>query len=408
MADKFNQKEEYEAFKKLKREQPEFLRRIEGFWKGINTAISDSATKSEKIASANKSFLGISKAVLANTKNIHKETVDWKDLSEAIVEAQKTGNTHLTNQLKQMQRMQGVQKRYNNLVNAGANSIQKMTSSIDSSLREIPLIGDFLADAINMDDISKVLTAGFRSSFSVEGSAGQAIAGGLKDNIIQGSVEGVSSGLVESAITKRMVVSGHQAGYGFFNNFSRYSKAFWAYMTGRAVSWQMAMQFNPGPGRWAGLDNINAAAGPIKKSTAFMRLGLLGVATTVAAMAVSMTRFAFQTGMGVKQVWDMGPTLLINKKYVETMAEEFGTINDVNFKTGWQLRKQSFYYGIQSDQAVKILRIQTAISDQTSSQLIDIQTMVADAARLKGVLPAKVFEDIAQNMEFFAKYAVDG
>ena len=56
-----------------------------------------------------------------------------------------------------------------------------------------------------------------------------------------------------------------------------------------------------------------------------------------------------------------------------------------------------------SDQAVKILRIQTAISDQTSSQLIDIQTMVADAARLKGVLPAKVFEDMGGKVEYFGK-----
>jgi hypothetical protein len=90
------------------------------------------------------------------------------------------------------------------------------------------------------------------------------------------------------------------------------------------------------------------------------------------------------------------------------MAEEFGTINDVSAKTAWILKVQELKYGIQSDQAVKILRIQTAISGQTSEQLISIQSATANLARQAGVLPAKLFEDIAQNMDYFAKSAKDG
>jgi len=87
------------------------------------------------------------------------------------------------------------------------------------------------------------------------------------------------------------------------------------------------------------------------------------------------------------------------------MAEEFGTINDVNTKIAWQLKKQSFFYGIEAEQAVKILRIQSALSDSSHEQLINVQNTVAEFARSKGVLPSKVFDDIANSTELMAKYA---
>jgi hypothetical protein len=132
------------------------------------------------------------------------------------------------------------------------------------------------------------------------------------------------------------------------------------------------------------------------------------IGTAAALWVAKAAAFAFQTGLGFMNMVKMGPAILINKKYVEAMAEEFGTINDINWKTAKALKIQEFRYGIQSDQAVKILRIQTAISDKTNDQLIAIQKQVAQQARLAGVLPAKLFEDIAQNMEYFAKTAKEG
>jgi hypothetical protein len=131
----------------------------------------------------------------------------------------------------------------------------------------------------------------------------------------------------------------------------------------------------------------------------------LGIAAAVVAMAASMVKFAFDTGLSLGQMLEMGPALAVNQKYVSAMAEEFGTINDVNFDIAWQLKKQSLYYGISAEQAVKILRIQTALSDSSHEQLIDIQNSVAQFARMKGVLPSKVFEDIAGSTELMAKHA---
>ena len=422
MADKFNQKEEYEAFKKLKREQPEFLRRIEGLWKGINTSISDSAKKSEKIASANKSFLGISKTVLSNTQKIHKETVDWADLSESIVAAQKTGNKHLINQYKQMQRIQGMQKRYNNLVNAGANSIQKMTSSLDSTVRDLPIIGNFIADAINFDDLSKSLIGNFRNMMKpvgkdsgaswfdkfrqglVEGTAGWSFAQWTKDKKKEMAGEGLGWSQIFGAkhgfARKAMGLSGPQEeafkGKEDLTWYNRVARGLW----NQKLFTQMKEKQNQGKLTDQQVDQLRNS----------QKLRLLGAATVLAftGMVLNAAKFAFQTGLGVMQVQKLGPSLLINRKYVEAMAEEFGTINDVNKSTALLLKWQELRFGIQSDQAVKILRIQTAISGQTNHQLLNLQKEVAVAARLEGVLPAKVFEDITNNMEFFAKYAVAG
>ena len=426
MADKFNQKEEYEAFKKLKREQPEFLRRIEGLWKGINTSISDSAKKSEKIASANKSFLGISKTVLSNTQKIHKETVDWADLSESIVAAQKTGNKHLINQYKQMQRIQGMQKRYNNLVNAGANSIQKMTSSIDSSLRELPIIGNFLADAINFDDISKSMTGAFRDMMKPGKQSGSELGGSFMQGIVEATT-GWGLAIWWKKQTKEIEKLGVKGWFKDFFDPERSGKKGSSPLAGTPVGRAMTSFFDLRPLSRAHKQARAAKGTPIGGQVPLFleqpdkwgdKLGkhgnrgvklvggtLIGILGAAVAKAIS---FSFQTGLSLNQVKLMGGSLLINRKYVETMAEECGTINDINTKTAALLKYQELRYGIQSDQAVKILRIQTAISGQTNHQLLNLQKEVAVAARLEGVLPAKVFEDITNNMEFFAKYAVAG
>jgi hypothetical protein len=396
---------------KLLEKQPKFLRGLTGLWDSIKINIKDSESHVDHLSKGSKDFLDISKKVLSNTKDIHKETVDWADISKEILKAQYDGNYHLADQFKQYKKIQQGQKRYNNLVNAGANSISKMVGNLDSGIRNIPFIGDFLADAINFDDMSKEFTGSFREAAAVGGPAGEAISSGMRDNVSQGVVEGLSSGFAEEGKWgtrivkwfKDMPVHKGKKGFTIDHTDLDIMKAH----NKKSRSYQSAA-------KRFGVENLSrkqaiekVEKGSVRKLSA-MRVATVGIGIGLMKMATTMASFAFETGLGLNQMWNMGPALLINKRYVEAMAEEFGTINDVNAKTAWTLKKQQWTYGIQADQAVKILRIQTAISDKTSSQLIDIQNMVADAARLAGVLPAKVFEDIAQNMEFFAKYAVEG
>ena len=413
MADLFTEQQKLDAenLKKLLEEQPRLLRGISGLWDGIRTSIIDSDSHVEHLSKGSKDFLGISKKVLSNTKEIHKETVDWADISEQILAAQDAGNYHLADQFKQYKKIQQGQKRYNNLVNAGANSISKMVGNLDSGIRNIPFIGDFLSDAINFDDMSKEFTGSFREAAAVGGPAGEAISSGMRDNVSQGVVEGLSSGFAEEGKWGTRIVKWfkdmpvHKGKKGFTIDHTDLD-IMKAHNT-ESQSYQAAA-------KRFGVENLSRKQaiekmekGSVRKLSA-MRVAAVGLGLAMIKVATTMASFAFETGLALGQMVDLGPALLINRKYVEAMAEEFGTINDVNRTIAWQLKKQQWTYGIQADQAVKILRIQTAISDKTSSQLIDMQNMVADAARLAGVLPAKVFEDIAQNMEFFAKYAVEG
>jgi len=373
MADKFNQQEEYEAFKKLKQEQPKFLRGISGLWEGINASIKKAGDGAEHISKQNESFLGISKSILSNTKDIHKETVVWVNIAEKITEAYQKGDAALVDQYKQMRKIQAGQKRYNSLVNAGANSINKMVSSIDSTIRSIPFIGDLLSDAINFDDLGKNLTGTFREGASV-----------FKEGLFGGIVEGATSGAVEQAISQKI---------------KRGTKA-----AGKAGQ-QLEIDFNKKSGV------VGKSVAKFRALSGAMKLLVAGAASLAAILTAglkTMIGFAHETGLSYRQVDKIGGALFINKKYVSAMAEEFGTINDVNAKTAWQLKKQTYFYGIQSEQAVKILRLQTAISDKSDEQLINLQKEVAVAARLAGVLPSKLFEDIANSTEVFAKFAKDG
>ena len=378
MADKFNQQEEYEAFKKLKQEQPKFLRGISGLWDGISASIKDSVDASGNLVKEEKSYLGIAKEVLSNTKNIHKETVEWANISEKILEAQKAGDTHLAKQYKQMGKIQAHQKRYNNLVNAGANSIDKMVSGIEGTVRGIPFLGDFIADAINFNDVNKNAQDAFRETASV-----------WKDGLYQGTVEGTTSGFVES-------MKGGDWIKGIFTKTKKGSKGLTnaaKETTGQMELWPDAVTKTD--------KKTGKAAGKVNK----LRLLWLGVGIAVLSAAASVAKFAFSTGLSVSQTGKLTGALLINKGYVKAMAEEFGTINDVNTKIAWQLKKQSFFYGIEAEQAVKLLRIQTALSDSSHEQLINVQKSVAQYARARGVLPSKVFDDIAGATELMAKHA---
>lgn len=374
-----------EELAKLYKEQPRLLRTISGLWESINKSVQLSESSSKKIAGNNKDFLDISKQVLSNTKDIHKETVDWKDINEEILKAQKSGDKVLGDQFKQLKRIQGAQKRYNNLVNAGANSISSMVSGIESTIRQIPFLGDFIGDAMNFGDINKGMQDTFR-----EGA--QVVGGFIKEGIFGGTVEGFTSGMVENMkLGKKFLGSRFVMGF---------KKIFGA--KGTAATGATASGVN-----MVGQKLLTAGSGAENVATGFSKMKLLGwgAAAAVVAMGASMAKFAFETGLSVGQTWKLTPALLINKGYVKAMAEEFGTINDVNTKIAWQLRKQSFYYGIEAEQAVKLLRIQTALSDSSHEQLINVQNTVAKFARAKGVLPSKVFDDIAGSTELMAKHA---
>ena len=402
---------------KLYKEQPKLLRGISGIWDSISLSIAQSAETSTKLGKANEKFLGISRSVLKNTKHLHEESVTWLDINKKINKALKKGDTQLAQRYKHMQKIQNSQKRYNNVVNAGATSLSKMVSSLESTIRGLPIIGDFIADAVNFDDIGKNMTRSFRNQFAMGGPAGKAVSDGFGASLAQGSTEGIASGVLQAVNDTKTAnplkvwgaklkgFFGKQKMFANWNDFQKSFKGSGASIQATAKEWKEWGKNATVASRAAGSGLANI--GKLLGKGGLIGLIAVGVAL-LGAMVASSAQFAFQTGLSLGKAKELGPALLINKKYVEAMAEEFGTINDVNARIAGKLKFQELKYGIQSDQAVKILRIQTAISGQTSEQLINIQSTTANLARQAGVLPAKLFEDIAQNMEYFAKSAKEG
>ena len=399
------QRDDLRELDELLKQQPRHLRGIVGLWDSIRTAIIDTKSESKQLKKNSKEFKDISKKVLENTEDLHKATVSWQDITEKINTAIRSGNNDIAKRYKQMQQIQNYQKRYNNIVNAGANSIQKMVSSLESTIRGLPIIGDFIADAVNFDDLGKNILTTFRNQFATGGPAGNAISGGFKQNVSQGIVEGTSSGIVEanrpfkklfdylkkrvkglSEVPKldlgKMKKGLTGATGGFFaafkkgkmfegwNDFQKSFKGSGASVQAVAKEWKLW-----GKNATTGVSKVGQLGRGLLNVGKLLLKGLVAGALLIsvgllAKMVTSSAKFAFESGISLGQARKLGVALLINGKYVDAMAEEFGTINEVNAKTAWQLKKQKFFYGIQADQAVKILRIQTAISGQTSEQLI--------------------------------------
>ena len=392
------QKKDNEELHQLLKGQPALLKAISGIWESINKSIAKSADATGDLVNDEKAFVDLSRKVLSTTGDIHKETVDWSNISESILESQKSGNTQLTKQYKQLGRIQKVQKGYNNLVNAGVNSIEKMVSGIQSTVREIPIIGDFLSDFINFDDISKNMQNSFRE--------GAKVSGKVLEETMTTAVGNIGADIIDKGIRGGSAAEGTgDVGADATAAAASEPKPGWQMDAGEVFERDRAAAAEATAKVGQNEEKVDKTSGKVKKKWGKIKMLGLGIAAAVVAMAASMVKFAFETGLSLGQMVKMGPALLINQKYVSAMAEEFGTINDVNGKIAWQLKKQSFYYGISADQAVKILRIQTALSDSSHEQLINVQNSVAQFARMKGVLPSKVFEDIAGSTELMAKHA---
>ena len=440
MAATEQQKKDNIELDKLYKAQPAVLRGISGIWESINISISKSVDTTGDLVKGEKAFVDLAKQVLSKTGEIHKESVDWLDITLKILEAQKAGDKQLVRQYKQLGKIQAYQKRYNNLVNAGVNSVEKMVSGVENLVREIPVIGEFLADFINFGDISKNMANTLRGTAEVSGDIFGDVVSSTLGNVTADAAAGLTGlGDVGADATAAAGDEEESAAVGkeqdICDCIGKEAKEESAaedigyYKDGK---WQTPPPpklggsgiLDPTTGKpfpkstpdieeaaeatqKVGQENekVDKTSGKVKKKWGKLKLLSLGIAAGVAAMAASMVKFAFDSGLSLGQMVKMGPALLINQKYVSAMAEEFGTINDVNGKIAWQLKKQSFFYGISAEQAVKILRIQTALSDSSHEQLIDIQNSVAQFARMKGVLPSKVFEDIAGSTELMAKHA---
>ena len=90
------------------------------------------------------------------------------------------------------------------------------------------------------------------------------------------------------------------------------------------------------------------------------------------------------------------------------LKDAFGNMGQANLGTLLQMSMNKFRFGVGAEDQAKILAAQVNISGASKQTALNIQAGLAKSASMRGVLPADVFKDIANNTEAFATYAKDG
>ena len=130
-----------------------------------------------------------SKDILDNQKEIAEETfntVELEKLERKLINEGLGDRTQIIEKLKAQQR---IQKQTNNLINAQASVYEKIGGSVDGLVRNIPIFGDFLSDALGTGGLGKSMAEGFRTRASEGGffnDAGAEFFGGFGVSLFQG------------------------------------------------------------------------------------------------------------------------------------------------------------------------------------------------------------------------------
>ena len=96
------------------------------------------------------------------------------------------------------------------------------------------------------------------------------------------------------------------------------------------------------------------------------------------------------------------------KSSFNAIRETFGGIDQATNSFVLNLAKAQLTTGATAEELAKIISIQESISDLSREALLQQTKTTAELIRQAGVAPSAIFRDIAENAEFFAKFAKEG
>ena len=313
----------------------------------------DSASKKEK--KFREDIRDLTKEVLENAENVGTEEFKSLDVATKIAKARRLGDKELVNSLSNLKSINQQQKQQNKQIMNMANLAKKPFEAIDSFVRQIPVVGELLADVGNFT--------------------------GLGDSFSSSIVEGFTSGLKESKKSWNEVQK-VMGGIGLTTE-------------------EMSSAY-----RSQGM-SVGGMVEKFKGMNVMMKGAVTGgvlLAAVFAKAAISMVSFANSTGLAFKDVLGMGGALLFNADAVKSFANELGTVNNLTTIQSIQLKMQEKLYGLSADSAAKLFAVQRGITDTTMEQFLALTKSTAEMARLAGVAPQAVFDDLANSAEAVAKF----
>ena len=242
--------------------------------------------------------IDLTKDILENVENIGTEEFKTLDVAKQLSKARKENDQTLIKTLTHLKSINRQQKQQHKQISAMADLAAKPFESIDSFIKEIPLIGDLLAASVG--------SSGW----------GEAIRAGV--------LEGVSSGFTEGAMANV-----GKAVSATWNDAQKSLAGAGLSQAEMGKSWrdfkEAGGEVNEGILAWV-MNNKKFVAG----------IGLAAVATY--KLLSPSIKFANETGLAYEDTRKMHGALLVNAGAVRSFAEELGTVDNLTTRQAFNLK----------------------------------------------------------------------
>ena len=428
-------KETQDFIKEMSKEFPDII----NYAKRLATTFSDAKKMSNEQLDTLKKTNDITREILGNRKNIHKESFETKDLDKLSAEYTKQGLGNRKKILQVLKQEQRIQKSINNQINASANAAKKFGDSITSGVQSIPFFGNFLSTALGLDnlgqDISDSLRKGlgknqglFGSIISPAGTGGEFLGSALTDTLRQKELDekdllnvekykafigGVSDGTIKLNKVQRAYFMDNNKG------FKRFRKEILGVKTSFSDLKPAEEQFKrlkkEGIGALKGTKDYVAALGALRKvlldrplSMTFGFMGNIGGKVAAASfLAVFGAVIAKKFGQGFQSL--TGPNFL--RSFLpgfEAFRSNFGDVSKFSVQSAANVSLMKLSFGVSADDSLKLAKQMQIISGLSVESALAQQRSIAFQARMAGVVPQDVIKDMADNHELIAEYSKDG
>jgi len=409
-------KETQDFIKEMSKEFPDII----NYAKRLAATFSDAKKMSDGQLDTLKKTNDITREILGNRKNIHKESFETKDLDELSAEYSKQGLGNRKKILTILKQEQRIQKSINNQINASANAAKKFGDSITSGVQSIPFFGNFLSTALGLDNLGQEISDSLRKGFGNQG--------GLLKNIL--SPAGAGGEFIGSAITDSF--RGKELRPSDFLNLQQFQMELkqgnFIPKTGESLStaWDRWKKSNLGKEKdgWSPLDYMTKG-----KGTKDFRKGLTGLGRVLfmdaplrtfklgGSLAGRLFGGALVAGISAILVkkFSQGFDALTGPNFLRsflpgftTFKNEFGDVSKFSFDTAMNTLRMKFQFGVASEDALKLAKQMSIISGLSVESALAQQRSIATQARMANVLPSDVIKDMADNHELIAKFSQDG
>ena len=298
----------------------------------------------------------LTKEILENAQNIGTEEFKSLDVSAKIAKARRMGAKTLVQELKIAKSMNQIQKQQHKQIMATAELAAKPFEAIDSFIKQIPVVGDLLSSVVGSGEWAE----------------------SMKTSILESGRAGLNGVFAGKKLSEKQIA----AGFGGKEAKKHFEE------TGEVLQESLVSKFK--------------SLSPAVKGVAG---GIALIASLAAMAAMKMAEFANETGLSYKQVLSMGGPLLVNAEAVKAFADEMGTAKNLTTAQALELKVLEKQFALSAGTAAKLFANTRGITGQTMDQFLSQQKITGEMARTAGVLPNKIFEDMAANTEVLAEFS---